>query len=1250
MTKNGSHLKGHLWCVLALALSLCTSPAFGDTIHVPGDQPTIQAGVAAVLDGDTVLVAAGTYSENINFLGKAITVRSESGPQTTIISGNDNPEVVTFDSGEGPDSILQGFTVRYGTNCGIGCSASDPTIADCIITNNTATGICMSGSSATVTNCVIENNEGIYGGGIYCWDSDPTIDGCVIRNNTVDDYGLGGGIFLMYYSSPTITNCVIRDNTAGHEGFGGGLYVAMDSSAAVTNCVISKNTAFDGGGICIDDLGGIASAAVTNCTITRNKAEGQGGGICCYGSGATVVNSILWANTAGGGPNEMYFSCGTSQAITYSDIRGGWAGTGNIASDPLFVDPGSGDFHLQPSSLCVDTGNNSAVPAGVTTDFEGDLRIVDGDGNSSVVVDMGADEYDPDVLRANFAADPTIGTRPLAVDFTDYSTGSPTTWLWDFGDGGSSIVKNSSYTYMYLGDFTVSLTVNDGSDTRTKEYYVHVREHPILNSVTPASGGYGQSIHAYGNHLGNEKEGLYVDLYNGYKSLVTFTHTTTGETWIGTIYPSWSNSQVETRFANLFQDKNGNYLRDPDERITPSREFKTRLGDYELRIVTVCFGDKDGSGDFSDGDMILEVATTGPKIFNLTDWTVVSTVWAKTYGDGSVDYLSSVQQTVDGGYVVAGTADSFGLGWQDFWATKLDSEGNVIWEKVFPTSANDWASCVQETFNHLGPDGYVVAGTRLWPSNGQDAWVIKLDLNGNVIWEKTYDLGASEHASTIRQVADGGYIVAGLTADDPGIEDVWIIKLNPNGSIAWHKTYGGDEWESASAIEQTKDGGYIVAGRTASFGLGGTNAWIIKINPDGHPDGAGSIAWEKFYGGGESDSATSVQETFDQSGQPDGYIVAGGTDSFGLNDTYDMWILRLNLQGQVVWQKTYGGGEDHDSAGSIQQTEDGGFVVSGTTRSFGAGDSDIWLLKLDFLGNVTWQRTYGGSHRDAGSGILQTLDGGYVLVGYTESYGGPDGGPSSRAVGWILKLDSDGQIGDCGIVGTSQAIVDDTWVIGQATTAAVQGPCSTVSETGVSPQDSWAVTYDVCSPPIADFSGAPTSGDKPLEVTFTDASTSIIETWSWDFGDGDTSSDQNPSHTYAVGGDFTVILTVTGPGGQDTETKVAYIHVVEPQAPYISQKIKPRPCERGEIVRIVGYNFGDTQGDSSVHIGPTKVYGPGHPKIKLWTDTKIKIKVPNYDCSKWVGKDVYLRKVWVTVNGVDSNKKRIRIMKPATCQ
>jgi hypothetical protein len=207
-------------------------------------------------------------------------------------------------------------------------------------------------------------------------------------------------------------------------------------------------------------------------------------------------------------------------------------------------------------------------------------------------------------------------------------------------------------------------------------------------------------------------------------------------------------------------------------------------------------------------------------------------------------------------------------------------------------------------------------------------------------WAKTYGGGDFDGADSIQQTTDGGYIVAGKTGSfGAGDGDIWVLKLNASGDVVWQKTYGGGGWDEAFSIQQTTDGGYIVAGTTGSFGAGGDDGWVLKLNA------SGDVVWQKTYGGKEWDEASSIQQTTDG-----GYIVAGTTGSFGAGG-YDFWVLKLNASGDVVWQKTYGGG-DHDEATSIQQTSDGGYIVAGWTKSFGAGGSDFWVLKLDASGDV----------------------------------------------------------------------------------------------------------------------------------------------------------------------------------------------------------------------------------------------------------------------------------------------------------
>jgi len=221
------------------------------------------------------------------------------------------------------------------------------------------------------------------------------------------------------------------------------------------------------------------------------------------------------------------------------------------------------------------------------------------------------------------------------------------------------------------------------------------------------------------------------------------------------------------------------------------------------------------------------------------------------------------------------------------------------------------------------------------------------------------------------------HIIAGVL----GYLLLCFLPLNAQLAI----TYGGPGNDSANSIQQTIDGGYIVAGSTESFGAGGADFWVLKLDP------AGDIVWQRTYGGSSWDEAFSVQQTFDG-----GYVVAGGTDSYGAGDT-DFWVLKLDPTGDIVWQRTYGG-SSWDRASSIQQTEDGGYIVAGSTTSFGAGDKDFWVLNLNSEGEITWQHTYGSDSKDVAYSIQQTSDGGYIVVG-TGWHGGH-----------ILKIDPQGRI------------------------------------------------------------------------------------------------------------------------------------------------------------------------------------------------------------------------------------------------
>ena len=400
------------------------------TIRVPADQPTIQAGIDAADNGGTVLVNSGTYWEKINFQGKLITVRSVNGADKTIIYGSGSGSIVTFNKLEGPNSVLDGFTIKNGSTNGSGggiyCNFSWPTITNCTITSNRAYwyggGIYCESAGPTITNCTVASNKSSYiGGGIYGKkNSSFTIDNCTIRGN--ETANSGGGIYADADSALTAANCIISGNKSGW--YGGGISA---SQSTILNCTIGGNVAVygggvssgggntiqkctirgnratvAGGGICFENA---SPGAVTNCIINGNSAASAGGGIYCswsspkitnctlggntspHGGGIyaglnaapSVLNSILWGDTV----NELERHDTGSFSIDYSDIQGGWpTGTGNINTNPKFV--GGGNYHLTSTSPCIDAATAAGSPA----------DDIDGSPRPQVAgYDMGADEF-----------------------------------------------------------------------------------------------------------------------------------------------------------------------------------------------------------------------------------------------------------------------------------------------------------------------------------------------------------------------------------------------------------------------------------------------------------------------------------------------------------------------------------------------------------------------------------------------------------------------------------------------------------------------------------------------------------------------------------------------------------------------------------------------------------------------------------------------------------------------------------------
>jgi len=316
--------------------------------------------------------------------------------------------------------------------------------------------------------------------------------------------------------------------------------------------------------------------------------------------------------------------------------------------------------------------------------------------------------------------------------------------------------------------------------------------------------------------------------------------------------------------------------------------------------------------------------------------------------------------------------------------TILQAQPNAIWIRTFGGINSDYGRSIQQVFN----DGYILIGTTASFGDNNDAWLIKTDVQGNKEWDKTFGGSNDDFGSCIQQTIDGGYIIVGWTNSfGGGNNDAWLIKTDVQGNKEWDKTFGGNDTDIGYSVQQTIDGGYIITGWTRSFGLGNNDVWLIKTDVQGNEE------WNKPLGGNLFERGYSVQQTIDG-----GYIIAGWTNSFG-DGNYDVWLIKTDAEGNEEWNKLFGG-SDSDRGYSVQQTTDGGYIITGETKSFGNGESDLWLIKTDAEGNEEWNKPFGGSDSDRGYSVQQTENAEYVITGWTKSSG------NGNNDAWLIKVEN----------------------------------------------------------------------------------------------------------------------------------------------------------------------------------------------------------------------------------------------------
>jgi len=349
--------------------------------------------------------------------------------------------------------------------------------------------------------------------------------------------------------------------------------------------------------------------------------------------------------------------------------------------------------------------------------------------------------------------------------------------------------------------------------------------------------------------------------------------------------------------------------------------------------------------------------------------------WERTYGGEKPDAGYSVQQTTDGGYIVAGSSYQFG-DHSDVYLLKTDNNGDTLWTKTYWdwSTNHDWGYSVQQTTD----GGYIITGENSsFAGTGQRyTYLIKTDNNGDTSWTKMYGgLGKDVVGYSLQQTTDGGYVITGSIWTIGNGKDVHLIKTDNFGDTLWTKSYGRCDNEIGYSVQQTTDSGFIITGVTNSCESDTTRSHVYLIKTDSN----GDTLWTKIYRENDYDVGHSVRQTTDG-----GYIIAGETSSWWGEDIHDVYLIKTDHNGDTLWTRTLGG-ESSDEGHSVQQTTDGGYIITGSTDLIGSGYStyDVFLLKTDLNGDTLWSKTFGGEDTDIGRSVKQTTDGGYIITGWT---------------------------------------------------------------------------------------------------------------------------------------------------------------------------------------------------------------------------------------------------------------------------
>lgn len=503
-----------------------------------------------------------------------------------------------------------------------------------------------------------------------------------------------------------------------------------------------------------------------------------------------------------------------------------------------------------------------------------------------------------------------------------------------------------------------------------------------------------------------------------------------------------------------------------------------------------------------------------------------SSTFMRTFNAAGMNGGLSLATTSDGGFVGTGQHGTSGAGSCDVYVYKVDACGEPEWFKVYGGTGEDGGYSIEQTSD----GGYIVAGLAHFGAGDYDILLLKLDALGIIEWSKVYGGGASDHGLRAKQTADGGYILSGhLTGLGFGAEDIALIKTDALGNTLWIKIYGGAGSEWGNYVEQTNDGGYLVLGYTTSFGAGGFDIYMIKV------DSVGSLEWTKTYGGpgGEASSQWGISGKITTDG---GFMLCANTSSWGAGSN-DLLMIKTDSIGNLQWAKAYGGAGD-DQPRFAEQTTDGGYILSGYTTSFGAGSLDAYLVKTDSAGNLQWSNAYGGAGSDRGSMVRQTDDGGYAMSTVTSSFG------ANYFDALFMKTDSVGAVG-CYENACATVVTNVTPTVGTGGNQMIPAAVITVpaiTTTDYTPADDFICKHCVTVPSFTPSDTIVCVGDTVYFYNTTSVGIRCFEDW---YINGTVVNGDKDTLPFVFNTSGTQVIQLIAACGNVTDTNTINIHVYD---------------------------------------------------------------------------------------------------------